>query len=100
MKKLTYIHDSFLRNSVSMQSNIVIFYAYQSSNLTDEKINQIYCYVRYCSIYKKTLFFYNSIAGNRFGVSIAEFQRLIKITNLLNNFNFERYNYIFGLIYE
>lgn len=51
---------------------------------------------------KKSIFFYNSRTGNRFGVSRTEFQNLIKLTNLLNNFNFEKYNRtsIFKLIYR
>jgi len=85
-----------------VQGNNFVFCAYLSSNLVEEKINQIYCYARYCSINKKSIFFYNFRAGNRFGVTSTEFQNLIKITNLLNNFNFEKYNHtsIFKLIYK
>ena len=101
-KKLSYIHNCFLRNSISSQGNVFVFCSYQSSNLAKEKINQYYCYVRYCSIYNKNLFFYNARVGNRFGITNIEFLNLIKLTNLLNNFNFETYNYfsIFKLIYR
>ena len=100
--KLNYIHDCFLRNGISVQGNNFVFCEYLSSNLVEEKINQIYCYARYCSMNKKSIFFYNSRAGNKFGVSRTEFQNLIKLTNLLNNFNFEKYNRtsIFKLIYR
>ena len=92
-KKLKYIHDCFLRTSISTKGNVFVFCVYQNNNLTDEKINEYYCYVRYCSIYHKSLFFYNARAGDRFGFTNMEFQRLFKFTNLLNNFNFENYNF-------
>lgn len=107
--KLTYIHDCFLRNSITMQGNVFVFCSYQRHVLSNEKVNQLYCYVRYCSIYKKSFFFYNSRAGRRYRITKTEFHYLIKLTNLLNNFNFEKYNYfailklinryVFGLIY-
>ena len=92
-KKLNYIHNCFLSNSLAKQRNDFIFNEYCSDNLSIKKINQLYCYVKYCSIYKKNLFFYQKRVGERYGITKPEFENLIKITNLLNNFNFEKYSY-------
>jgi len=83
-----------------VQGNVFVFCSYQRHILSEEKIKQLYCYIRYCSIYKKSFFSYNPRAGSRYGITKPEFQGLVKLTNLLNNFNFEKYNYfaIFKLI--